>query len=134
MTPRTRRYFRRRIQRKYFALTAVTTFMGAMQLEMIRQQPLPKYPLGTPVTGGFVFGGGSVFEPHHPLPDYIKGGVHAGGIAMVGEHGAEFVMPTKEITEILRAKRSLDIAQTVTNTAFAIKDILADMKRKTDKI
>lgn len=109
MTPRSRKYFRRRIQRKYFALTAVTTFMGAMQLEMIRQQPLP-------------------------LPNYIRGGVTKGGIAMVGEGGGEVVMPTKESTEILRAKRSLDIAQSITNTAFAIKDILTDMKRKTDKI
>lgn len=134
MTPRTRKYFRRRIQRKYFALTAVTTFMGAMQLEMIRQQPLPKYPLGTPATGGFVFGGGSVFEPHHPLPDYIKGGVHTGGIAMVGEHGAEFVMPTKESIERMRTIRNVEQIQSVNNTIHAISNILADMKRKTDKI
>jgi len=86
-------------------LTAITTFMGAMQLEMIRQQPLPKYPLGAPATGGYVFSGGS-----------------------------ELVQEKAQSIERLRQLKAYEIAQNMINTASDITAMMNEMKRKTDKI
>lgn len=104
MTPRTRKYFRRRIQRKYFSLTAITTAIGASRLYAIQEQPLPKYPLGAPSTGGYVFG-----------------------------DGAELVQDKAQSIERLRQQKAYGIAQTVINTASDITAMMDEMQDKTKR-
>ena len=74
MKQRSRRYLRKKENRKHCILSLVNAFREAARL-MRQMQPAK-----------------------HPLPRYPQGGVHLGAPAIIAEHGVELILERKEFT------------------------------------